>query len=89
MKKITVVDGNKLIKYIDSGSGMYSVDELLKVINSGQNRYDKDEVFDYILSLIERKLNYKTKISNNKLGKYLYALIAIIDNHTINNELVD
>ena len=89
MKKITVVDGNKLIKYIDGGTGMYSADELLRVINSGQNRYDKDEVFNYILSLIERKLNYKTRISNNKLGKYLYALIAIIDSHTQDSELVD
>ncbi len=82
MVDITVVDGNKLIKYIETVNEGYSVEELLKIINSGQNRYNIDTVIDYLFNYTEKKLSRKTKISNNKLGRYLYVIISIFEHYT-------
>ena len=80
MIKISVVDGNKLAKYVNSVSiDKFSVTMLLKTLNSGKKKYDIESIIEYLVSLVYNKLNNRSPISNNQLGKYLYAINKIFE----------
>ena len=82
MKKITIVDANRITNYLNSVSiDHFYVGNILRAANSGKNHYDVTDVFAFFVNSVHFDLESKRAITNNQLNKYLHVIKVILEKY--------